>query len=355
MTLTPVSDDTKKQLAKLLWHRNTVRCLYEKGFTKVAYEFRNCGCTVRVKVCKSHLDHEPKAFPLHCGNRFCEECERRESYRKLSSYLPALQSLLTPNPDHPEHFLFKLVLTSPYGLSSLDAASFKEKQKSVKRFLETYFYRYYEKRGELTQSEIRRGRCDLKRHGIGGLRSAEFGETNKHLHWHILIYAPYMPHSEILTVWRDVTGDVCKFARVNGIYAKGDGKLNDGGDILGAVKEIVKYTTKFTVLKPSDVPHLHEVLKGNRRFEAFGILYGIERPDSEETSSTCEECGAEHEILTIGEYINRCEIRHIAPSDDIADAVENGIALFLSREPEISSGKSSASPHKPRDSIDSET
>lgn len=347
------TDDTKKQLRRLAWRQDVIRILHKKGFVNQSDDLRNCGCSCFVRICKNDLSHEPEAIPVHCGLRICPECEARESYRKLARYLPALQALLQPNPDLPDYRLRKLVLTTPYGLNSLTSESFKQKQRLVNDFLNVYFFWYFHEKGELSSKEIRSGRCNLKQHGIGGLRSSEFGERGKKLHWHILIYSPFMPHDDIVAVWKDVTGDECQVASISGVKARTDDIVEDGGDLIGAVQEIVKYATKFTSLKPSDVPQLYRVLKGNRRFQSFGVLYDIDLPEEDVLEHVCAECGGVKETVSVGQYVTRCQNHNVPPSDSVADEVERGIALYLSREPEISSGKSSNSLPKPRDSIES--
>lgn len=353
-SVTPIPDDTKKMVSKLVWRQQSIRALYAKGFNRVAHEFRNCGCSFFVDTCTKDLNHSPKAVAIHCGLPVCPDCAARESNRKLKRYLPALQSLLTTNPDYPSHFLFKITLTTPYLLYDLNSESLKEKQRFVVDFFQQYFYEYFSERKKLSKSEIRRQRCDLRKHGIGGICAAEFGEIGKKLHWHVLVYAPFMPQDDVLRVWRAVTGGECKFARLNGIYARESVELKDGGDIIGAVQEIVKYATKFTELSPVDVPVLHAVLKGNRRFKSFGILYNNENLDDEETEHVCEECHAERKTLTVGQYVTLCQNLKVPPSDEVADEIERGVALYFSRETEISSGNSRHMLKKARDALESD-
>lgn len=341
---------TKNIVSRTLWRRDTLRALSENGFNEVSEALRNCGCSFFVEVCEDDVSHEPRAIAKHCGLRICEECERRESYRKLQRYLPALQALLTPNPDLPDHFLFKMCLTTPYELSELTSASFKAKQQLVNDFLSVYFFWYFHERNELSKAEYRSGRCNLKRHGIGAICAAEFGERGKKLHWHFMMYAPFMPHMDIVAVWKDVTGQECEVADVSGIKARQTQELNDGGDIIGAVQEIVKYATKFTELKPDDVPHLYEVLTGNRRFRTFGVLYGLKLPDTENAPNICKQCGKERELISVGHYVTRCDSRGVPVDDTVADTVERGHALYFSSEPEISSGKPT---RKARDALES--
>ena len=355
MKHTDTPNSIKKQHARLVFKRESIRALYHANLGHVAYRLRLCSSVFQVEICTADPNHAPKAFPMRCGLAICEECAQRESYRKLSSYLPALQKLLTPNPDFPDNFLFKLTLTSPFELHDLSSATFKAKQNLVRKFLNAYFYEYFEKKGKLSKGEISRGRCDLKKHGIGGLRSAEFGERGKRLHWHMLMYAPYMPKPDVWRVWTDVTDGQCINVDIAGIKARDGGKLRDAGDIIGAVQEIVKYATKFSELPASDVPQLYKVLKGNRRFESFGVLYNQSFNDSEEIERTCKECSGKLETLRVGQYVTRCMNRGVDIDDSVADEVERGIALYLSRDYEITLGKSPALHRKARDSIESET
>lgn len=352
---TDTVNHNKKQQARLAFKRESIRALYRANLGHVAYHLRLCASVFQVEICHNDPNHAPKAFPMRCGLSICEECAQRESYRKLSSYLPALQELLTPDPNFPDHFLFKLTLTTPFALHDLTSKTFRDKQKLVRKFLNAYFYEYFEKKGKLSKSEIRRGRCDLKKHGIGGLRSAEFGERGKRLHWHMLMYAPYMPKQDVWRVWSEVTEGQCLNVDLAAIKARDGGKLRDGGDIIGAVQEIVKYATKFSELPASDVPQLYKVLKGNRRFESYGVLYNQAFNDSEETERVCEECKGQLETLRVGQYVTRCINLNIPIDDSVADTVENGIALYLSRDYEITSGKSPTFRRKARDSIESET
>lgn len=351
MITNALTDDTSKTRSSLQWRIQSIRHLEVKGFTSVAYDLKNCGCSFFIKVCSTHVDHDPKAVAKHCGLRICEDCEHRESYRKVLRYLPALNELLAFNPDLPQHRLRKLVLTTPYELKKLTSKSFGEKQKLVKQFLETYFYDCFLRNGELSKAEIRRGRCDLAKHGIGGIQAAEFGEKGKKLHWHILIYCPWLEKEKVWDTWEQVTGGECTNVDISPIKPSSSELELGGGDLLGAIKEIVKYSTKFTSLNPQDVPHLYEVLKGNRRFRAFGTLYNC-TDGAEELEQICETCGAAQELTTISEYVRRCEALSVPIDDEVVDAVEGGIFLYLSREPEITVGRTDKPFHKARDSID---
>lgn len=355
MTLQVTNDNTKNILKRLVWRQQSIRALSVKGFNRVSQDLLNCGCNIRVRVCKKDAAHMPAtAFALHCGLPFCEECAKRESARKYHCYIPALEALLERNPQYPDHFLFKVNLTTPHHLSELDNKTFKEMQRLVNNFLSVYFFYYFYEKGELSKAEIRSSRCNLKAHGIGAIANCEFGERGRKLHWHLMMYAPFMVKDDIAAVWKDVTGGICQVVDVSGIYVKGNDK-EDGGGILGALKEVVKYSTKILSLSPSEVPHLYGVLKGNRRFRAFGILYNHPLLDNEEKKHTCEQCQSEFDLITPGTYVRLCESRNIPVSDDVANAVELGIALYLTREPEISSGNSDKKPKRARDALESDS
>jgi len=354
-TIAVNTDDTKNQLKRLIWRQQSIRSLSHKGFNRVSQDLLNCGCIVRVRVCKKDATHMPaKPFVLHCGLPFCEECAQKESARKYHTYLPVFESLLERNPKFPDHFLFKIVLTTPHKLANLDNSSFAVKQLWINVFLSVYFFWYFHEKGELSKAEIRSGRCNLKQHGIGALANCEFGERGRHLHWHLMMYAPFMWKEDISAVWKDVTGGTCKIIDVSGIYVKGNDK-EDGGGILGALKEAVKYSTKILSLSPNEVPHLYSVLKGNRRFRAFGIFYNHPLLDNKETKHFCEQCQSEFDLISPGTYVRLCESRNIPVSDEVATAVELGIELYLTREPEISSGNSDKKQKRARDALESDS
>lgn len=343
-------NDNKKSSLSLHWRQKVIRALSSEGCGDVGYKLKNCGCSFFADVCIKDLNHEPKAIPVHCGLRICPECEARESYRKVLRYLPALNEMLFENPDYPDYKLRKLVLTTPFQLLDLTSDSFKHKQTLVHQFLQAYFYPHFLARKELSKAEIRRGRVDLRQHGIGGIVAAEFGEKSQHLHWHCLVYSPFIKKEKAWEVWEQVSGGACLNLDLSAIKPQSTQMRGGGGDLLAALKEITKYATKFTAIAPQDVPHLYKVLRGNRRFRSFGTLYNI-KDGNETLEHLCEQCGAERQQISITTYISRCEFHNVPPDDSVIEVVESGIALFLSREPEISSGKSDKKQPKPRDSI----
>jgi len=345
-------DSWRKEKILLQWRQDSIRHLYAQGFEDVGFSLRNCGCSFMVDYCPTDITHTPKPVALHCGLRICPDCAQRESYRLLLAYLPKLTELLGENPDYPKYSLKHLVITTPFALRKLTSASFKQMQKLVKIFLETFFFEEFKKLGKLSPDEIRRGRCDLKKHGIGGIQAAEFGERGTKLHWHLLIYAPFMPVKRIWQVWSDVTGGACTNAKIYPLKPSSDQLQYAGGDLLAALKEVAKYSTKFTAIKPRDIPHLHRVLKGNRRFRAFGILYNCQEKATKPTHA-CDTCSAQRDLITVGTWLNICENLSVPPDNVITAAVDSGIEKYLSRySSEISSGKSDKPTHKARDSID---
>lgn len=350
-----INHDNKKTNVLLQWRRDSIRHLHAKGFADVGEDLRNCGCSFMVDICTTDINHAPKPIPLHCGLRICPDCSQRESYRLLLAYLPKLTELLATNPDYPDYSLKHLVITTPYHLTKLTASSFKMKQRSVVDFLNVLFFQHFKDLGLISAGEMRRGRCDLRKHMIGGIQAAEFGERGLKLHWHLLIYCPFIPIKRVWSVWREVTGGACTNAKIYALKPSSDELQYAGGDLLAALKEVAKYSTKFTTIKACDVPHLHSVLKGNRRIRAFGILYNTQVKD-EKKENLCEECGTKRDHTTVSEWLRICENLSIAPLDEIVQAVESGIEIYLSRySSEISSGKPDKSPHKARDSIDSES
>lgn len=345
-------NNIKKERARRVWQKDVLWHLRDQGLFDVAEDLQNCGSSFFVKVCHANPSHAPKAIPKLCKLRIHESCEHRESYRKSLRYLPTLRELLKPNPEHPEYFLLKLVLTTPYSLSSLTSESLKQKQQFVNDCFSVMFFWYFHERGELSKQEIKSGRCNLKQHGLGWLCAAEFGERGKKLHWHCLLYAPFISHMDWCAVWKDVTDGECQNTSVMSIYAGKDGVIGDAQGLEGALDEVVKYATKFTSLPAQDVPHLFKVLKGNRRFRTGGIFNGIKLPDKEECDCKCKECGAELELLSTGGYVTRCINMKVAIDDSVTEIIESGFLSYLSSELEISSGSSPLFHRKARDDTD---
>jgi hypothetical protein len=184
------SKSATKEEVNQHWRERVTTELYRSGMNDAALDFSLCGKDFQVEVCHSHPDHEPRIIPFSCKKRFCPDCERRESYRKVKKYLLPIQQMTDQNLSG--YRLRKLVLTTPYALNRLTAERYGEVWDNLKKFLEVWFYREFEEKGMLSPSEQRRQRVNLRGHGVGILASAEFGERGRKINFHLLLYSPYM-------------------------------------------------------------------------------------------------------------------------------------------------------------------
>lgn len=329
-----------KDAINQLWRDRTTTELYRAGMDSDALDFSLCAKDFQIEVCHKHPEHTPRIIPFSCKKRFCPICEQRESYRKVKRYLLPIQQMCDQN--LAGYRLRKLVLTTPYALSRLTAKRYSAIWDDLKRFLELWFFREFQQKGTLSASEQRRQRVNLRAHGIGILSSAEFGERGRKLHFHLLLYSPFMPIAKVVETWREVTNGLCYISHISEV---------DRSDIVGEVQEVVKYVTKFTQLPPRLVPHLATVLSGNRRFRTYGLLNCIESHEDVEHDSSCETCGAAREMVSLMKYIMRCEAAGVPLEDEIIARGESRWNNFSS-ELEISRGSLPLFTHKARDDTD---
>lgn len=321
------------------WRIAVSSALRASGMERDALAFDLCEKDFQVDVCTQHPDHAPRVVPFTCKLRYCPWCEKRESARKLRRYYLPILGMLDQQLYGYE--LRKVVLTTPFDLYHMTAQQYAARWDDLKRFIELFFFNQLKDLGKLSKNEIRRGRADLKRHGIGVLVAAEFGERGKKLHWHLLTYCPWIDQKELTETWKEATNYLCQVTHVSGC---------DKSDLVGAVQEIVKYITKFSSLPAKIVPQLAAVLKGNRRVRSYGLLNCIEKSEEEEHEQTCETCFSNRRLVSLASYIMRCEAA-LVPVDDAI--IDRGERRWLNFSSDIGnkSGESGQAQHKARDSL----
>lgn len=299
-----MQDSITSNIKSKRWRQSVVRHLRLAGCEKVAHAFENCGIAHKVDYCRKDIEHEPRVLNFTCHNRACPECEHRESVRKLRRYLEPLQRLHELG--IPTHRLVALTLTTPFHLLNMTPELFKAAWDMVKLFLQTVFLEYYSQLEALTAAEKRRCRVSLRSHFLGALVASEFGGKNHHLHFHFIMYAPYLDQEWISEIWQWCTCGAAQVVYIEQIH---------GHDIIGAVQEVAKYVTKFTELPPDYVPHLLKVLKGSRRFSSYGWLYALKSENPQKLG--CPVCGGERVQHHVMDYLEACVIRGVLADDEI--------------------------------------
>jgi hypothetical protein len=72
-----------------------------------------------------------------------------------------------------------------------------------------------------------------------------------------------------------------------------------------AIREGLKYITKFINLSPAQLVDLHLALKGRRRIRSWGCFYGVEQPKPEGAAAeTCPKCGLPLVMTTEGVFVH---------------------------------------------------
>lgn len=318
----PVSTD-QETAHYAAWRAAVTHHLFAAQMYSEANGFEMCGQTFgnfQVAMCDEHPEHEARIIPFTCHLRFCPDCERREQARKVARYVPILKELAEDN-DHPNWTLKKLDLTTPFSLRDPDAAGrYEEAWDYLETMLNSMFL--YLLRNELTAEEKRRQRVSYTKHGVGILAAAEFGEHGLKLHFHLLMFSPYIAKHKITELWKDASGGTCEINWIRKIDYHG---------VEDAVKEQVKYVTKFQELPPQLVPVLVDVLDGSRRLRTYGVLRG--QPEIKH-EMLCA-CGARQVVTNARHYFMLMIERNFPPQLDIATA---GAHLLLDLKPGNNSG-----------------
>jgi len=101
---------------------------------------------------------------------------------------------------------------------------------------------------------------------------AKNGEWHPHMHVLALV-DEWIDQEKFSEEWNRFTGDS---------FIVGVRKCTDG--IMPALLETVKYSAKFSDLKPADILHVHQTLQGKRLVDPSGILRGVNVGDLDEDS-----------------------------------------------------------------------
>lgn len=319
-------DDVLEASNYALWRAQVARRLMDAGRHSESINFEDCGKlfgNFNVAACDADPGHEARALPFTCHLRYCPDCERRHAAGLVAKYTPVLKDL-SENSDRAGWSLKKIELTTPYTLEGDDAeAAYQDAWEYFERWQQTILSRLLAQ--EMTMQEKRRGRLDYSKHGIGSLVSAEFGEDTHHLHFHILGFYPYLDKHLTSDVWLEATGGVASITYIRRI---------DYHNVDEAVREQVKYVTKFNSLPPALVIKLADVLDGSRRVRTYGLVRKAEKLEREPCQ--CKTCSAIIRVMKVREYFELVLAHNIAPAPEIFEAARQ---IFLDLKPGNKSGE----------------
>jgi hypothetical protein len=177
----------------------------------------------------------------------------------------------------------------------------------------------------MTKGEKRRGRLDYAPHGLGSTASAEFGEDGHKLHFHILAYCPWIDKHKSSDLWLEASDGIADITYIRRI---------DYHNVDDAVREQVKYVTKFNSLPPALVIKLADILDGQHRFRTYGLVRKAEKIEREPCQ--CATCNAIIRIMRVREYFELVLAHNIEPKPEIFDAARQ---IFLDLKPGNKAGE----------------
>lgn len=260
-----------------------------------------------VLVCDGDVTHEARALPYTCKLRICPDCERRRSAELVSQYTPILKDLAEKD-ERAGWSLKKITFGTRFSLEAENAQSeYAEGWACAEKFLQALMQWHLQR--EMTPDEIRRGRVDYSPHGVGFVISAEYGEEGRHLHFHLTGYLPWIDKRKSSDFLREATGGDAYVTYVQGI------KYHEVED---AVREQIKYITKFQDLPAALAVKLLKVLDGKKRFRTYGLVRDAEKPEPD--VHVCNICGNPVRIVYVRRYFERCIDRNVQPAPDILAA-----------------------------------
>jgi len=222
--------------------------------------------------CPNNDGHYATYVPAYCMLRVCPDCGQYSAHLIQKKYRPVLEAAAAR--DHRKALKF-LTLTTHIELTN-------DLGPAVKKLLDQAgeFYRlvWGEKKGG-SKKRHEKGRGSEK--DSGAIGNLEVGEHGLKLHVHMIIKGSYQPQAELSDLWRYVSGGDF-IVHISEISAD------------KAVKEGLKYITKFANLNPEQLISLHTVLKGRRRIRSWGCFYNPDiEEDVEERETHCPECQAQ--------------------------------------------------------------
>lgn len=288
------------------WRNDVYEALEQAGMATIAERWLSCSdkFVTRLKpapdaklplnaekvfVCSGNHHHEAQIYSQSCDLRICPDCARMHSARLVARYLPKCQELMH---DHKTSFRFRtIVFTTPHVLTDPE----------IRKKLLCGFKQVYRVMNKLMST---RGNWKNEQ---GFLVTSEFGETGKHLHYHIIHYGQYLQQSELSRAWSEATDGAASVVFVRGFpYI--------GLTVEQTLKETLKYATKFynkdkatgviTHFQAELMPVLAEALRETRRVRAYGVFYNL--PEPVRADHLCDTCQAPMVAIPVDYFVTFC-------------------------------------------------
>lgn len=238
-----------------------------ENFNKVLMEagrFRDCRTVNRVYECPD-CGHKFKMI-FSCNSRICPDCARRYGFLVKDSVRKVIRGLVAnKRRGWLLGFLTLTIDSKRFGGGFPSAYQVKKAYHQAGQFLRLYYSKYkchVGRNGKIVSSK--------KWRGAGAVSVMQFGEAGN-LHFHCLIYGPYISQKTLSAAWGKITGD----SFIVDIRAAQERKDRSGQNRAGY---IINYIMRYICRPPDnegyiDLAMLTLLQKGLRRVRTFGVLY----------------------------------------------------------------------------------
>lgn len=248
-------------------------------------------------------------LPFSCEIRICPCCHKRHSAEMRRKIKPVLKELIRLNPPKKYGGRRLRMVTVTSELSPV-GCSLDEGRRRLKTFI-GYVSKLIKK-------------MKWNQDGNGAYRAIEVGQRGFKFHAHIMVWCEYVEQAKLSDEWREISGSF--IVDIRDRMPKNDKQLDD------ALDESMKYVIKMSKhedddgneLSARDAALLHDlsleevyirtllVLRGVRRIQGYGVLYGIK---DEELKLLCPACG---ELLSVSEFIPVDDLLNLTPAINLS-------------------------------------
>lgn len=234
-----------------------------------ASRFAGCASSKRVMVCPT-CQHK-YSFRNSCRSRICDRCVGWYARRFNSR----LQELLRPLwSRRSRSFSVKLVTLTfqvdRFG-DQIERDAYRRAQREVAQFVKRFYHKFAGRRS-------RHGNWYLTKawRGSGAVAVPEVGQSGRNLHFHLIVYGPFIGRGALMDAWAEITGD---------------SSMVDVREVK-QLAQAVRYVTKYLAKAPGlDDPNNLALgwaqrlaawawlMKGSRRLLMYGIFFGKLPPE----------------------------------------------------------------------------
>jgi hypothetical protein len=222
------------------------------------FKIRACGSYLELR---EWLDHDGKCTVQtanFCKNHvMCNMCAIRRSARLCQAYeAKVLQVLSDPETAHLKPVMITITIKNREDIND----AFNHLKHSFTRLQKRAIEQKHRKKPPAVMDEFTKIKGGVYAFEI---KKGKGGLWHPHIHFFALI-EEYIDQEKLSNEWFDITGD----SFVVGVTACKNG-------VLKGLIEVLKYTTKFSEMKPSDIVEIADMARNRTLCSPVGILRGV--------------------------------------------------------------------------------